>query len=343
MTAPTHSPATARAAAPDAARDVLCPMHLRLDASGVIRHAGPTISKVLCALAGETPFAPGAAFDALFEIERPRGAPAVTGLYAHVAEKLHLKLRAPPHTRLKAVLAPDPEGGGVLMDLSFGISILDGVRDFDLTSRDFAPTDLTIELLYLVEAKSAAMEETRQLNLRLKEAMSRVEQQAQTDPLTGLANRRAFDTHLARLLDMDHPFSLMQLDLDYFKQVNDTHGHAAGDQVLTHVAQIMKGETRSDDIVARVGGDEFMLIFPGLLDRARLADIAQRLIDAITAPIPLEGMPGTAEISTSVGILRSTDVADRSVDVLISGVDTALYASKRAGRARATFWEPRGA
>ena len=150
--------------------------------------------------------------------------------------------------------------------------------DYALVSSDFAATDLAIEMLYLVEAKSAAMEASRKLNLRLQGAMIAAEEQAFTDTLTGLKNRRAMDHVLARLIEAGREFALMHIDLDFFKAVNDTLGHAAGDHVLQNVARIMVEETRSDDTVARVGGDEFVILFDGLTDRETLVRVAERII-----------------------------------------------------------------
>ncbi len=311
------------------ALDVLCPMHLHLDAEGRILHAGPTLEK-LC----DAPLV-GQAFASVFQIERPRAIRSVAQMMQTGGQKLHLRLQAAPHTGLKGALAPHPLGQGALMDLSFGISILDAVRDFRLTSADFAPTDLTIEMLYLVEAKSAAMDASRSLNARLQDAMMRAEEQAYTDALTGLKNRRAFDQMLAHILGAQQDFTLMHLDLDFFKQVNDTLGHAAGDHVLQEVARVMQEETRGDDIVARVGGDEFILIFPGLVNRKRLSDVAQRLIARIEVPIPFEDQ--IARISASGGLVRSVDYAAPDADRLIGDADAALYASKEAGRGRYTF------
>ena len=115
-------------------------------------------------------------------------------------------------------------------------------------------------MLYLVEAKSAAMDESRALNSRLQGAKIAAEEQAFTDTLTGLKNRRALDHVMARLLAMGEVFSCMHVDLDYFKSINDTLGHAAGDHVLQVVAQVLVAETRAPDTIARVGGDEFVIL-----------------------------------------------------------------------------------
>ncbi len=311
--------------------ELLCPMYVLLDPTGHIVRVGPTLRKL-------RPDAPmtGARFLELFELSRPRAVFDMAGLLANTGAKLHLQFRDAPRTGLKGVIAPVPQGRGAIINLSFGISVLDAVRDYALTSADFSATDLTIELLYLVEAKSAAMEASRKLNLRLQGAMIAAEEQAFTDTLTGLKNRRAMDHVLERMLAGAAPFALMHLDLDFFKAVNDTLGHAAGDHVLQQAARIMVEETRDGDMVARVGGDEFVLVFDGLQDRQRLDRIARRVIDRLEEPVPFQGQQ--CRISASVGTVLSGQSPGRAADELLHKADVALYASKRAGRACHTFF-----
>ncbi|MFC3118341.1 GGDEF domain-containing protein [Jhaorihella thermophila] len=223
------------------------------------------------------------------------------------------------------------DDGGAVVNLSFGISVVDAVRIHGLSAGDFAPTDLAIELLYLVEANAAAMEASRKLNLRLQSGMIAAEEQAFTDTLTGLKNRRALDHILARLSESGETFALMHLDLDFFKQVNDTYGHAAGDTVLQRAARVMVAATRERDAVARIGGDEFVLIFPRLVDPDKLAMIARRLIQGLEEPIPVGEQ--TCRISASIGIAIRQDSEEAAED-LLHRADIALYAAKRAGRGR---------
>ena len=311
---------------------LLCPMHALLDATGHVVQVGPTLQK----LRPDMPMV-GQRFLELFDLQRPRRATSMSELYGIAGEKLHLELRDKPRTNLKGVLAPLPGGGGAVVNLSFGISILDAVRDYALTSADFAATDLTMEMLYLVEAKSAAMEASRQLNQRLQGAKIAAEEQAFTDTLTGLKNRRALDFILDRLSEGEMRFTLMHLDLDYFKAVNDTYGHAAGDQVLQHAARAMLGQIRKDDIVARVGGDEFILLFLDLQDRIVLDTLARRLIETIEEPVPFNGE--ICKISASIGISFWSPDGSVTPTELIDQADTALYAAKEAGRAQHRFFE----
>lgn len=311
----------------------LCPMFVLIDPQGDVVRVGPTLQK----LRPDQPMQ-GRRFLELFHLIRPRAVTEISGLMETSGTRLRLRFRDEPNTALKGVVVPMPEASGAVVNLSFGISVLDAVRDYALTSADFSVTDLAIELLYLVEAKSAAMEASRTLNLRLQGAMIAAEEQAFTDTLTGLKNRRAMDHILARLLDAATPFALMHLDLDYFKSVNDTLGHAAGDHVLQQVSRIMVEETRSDDTVARIGGDEFVLIFNRLQDPEQLSRIARRLIGRLEEPIPFDGQQ--CRISASIGTVFSSQLETATATELLHAADLALYSAKRAGRAAHHFFSP---
>ena len=310
--------------------DRLMPMHLLLSETGHIRHAGPTLAKLFPGndLVGRR-------FLEVLELRRPRSIDTLADLRRVGRVPLHLRFRDPPHTGFRGVAAPMSGSDGLLVNLSFGIAVADAVRDHHLTNADFAATDLTVEMLYLIEAKTAVMNESRNLNLRLQGARIAAEEQAFTDTLTGLKNRRAMDHILARLIGSGAWFALMQLDLDYFKAVNDTFGHAAGDHVLQVVARILVEETREADTAARVGGDEFVLVFDRLVDPDRLRGIAERIIERLEEPVRFEGQ--TCQISGSVGIVMSTLYGDPEVETMLADADAALYASKHKGRACVTF------
>lgn len=312
--------------------DVFCPMHVMVSGTGHITHVGPTLRKLRPADRWV-----GLRFLEVFRLSRPREVNTMRELARICGRTLHVEMRDPPRTSLKGVACPQEGGDGFVINLSLGISILEAVRDFDLSSHDFAPTDLAIEMLYLVEAKSAAMEASRKLNLRLEGAKAAAEKQAFSDPLTGLENRRAMDMQLAQFLSRHQPFALMQVDLDYFKAVNDTLGHAAGDYVLLEVATAFKNILRTEDCVARVGGDEFVCLLPDITDRKQLEAIGNRIIEALERPMEFNGQP--CRISGSIGTaIWNADVA-AGPDTLLDDADIALYASKRAGRARQTFYE----
>ena len=319
--------------------NIICPMHAVLDHTGHIVHAGASTHKLL-----RTEDATGARFLEIFELKRPRRVSTMQELCAIDGVKLHLQLRAAPRTELKGVLVPLGDtpafgpAGGAIVNLSFGISVLEAVKDFSLTSADFAVTDLAVEMLYLVEAKSAVMEASRKLNLRLQGAKIAAEEQAFTDTLTGLGNRRAMDQVLSRLMETEQDFALMHLDLDYFKAVNDNMGHAAGDHVLQRVAELMVAETRGDDTIIRAGGDEFVLVFARLINQERVSEIANRLISRLEEPILFNGRE--CRISASIGTTISGNYKMPALEQMMDDADVALYAAKRRGRGQHVLFDP---
>jgi len=315
--------------------DMLMPMHLLVSPTGHIFRAGPTASK----LVADTVM--GRRFLEIFEVRRPRSIVSARDLIASAGTNLRLQLRSGRGGTLKGMATALPGSKGILVNLSFGIGVVDAVRDYGLIEANFASTDLAVELLYLVEAKTGVMDELRQLNERLQGARTTAEQQAQTDTLTGLANRRALEKHFDRLKGLGRSFSLMQLDLDYFKDVNDTFGHAAGDHVLQIVAGILREESREQDIVARVGGDEFVVLFDELIDEVKLLAVAKRIVDRLEQPIDFQGQ--TCRISGSGGIAVSTHYASPDIAEMFTDADVALYASKRGGRAQVRVAERRQA
>ena len=313
----------------------MMPLHLRLAPDGRIIGCGATLAKLLDSLPEGEDLIGRGLFET-FELRRPSGLKSMADLQAHVGQKLHLALRSTGRpVSFRGLAVPLADGSGMVLNLSFGIGVVEAVRSYSLTDGDFAPTDLTVEMMYLVEAKTAAMAALRGLAQRLQGDKQTAEAQALTDTLTGLRNRRALSLVLDQLIGAGTKFALMHIDLDSFKAVNDTLGHAAGDHVLRLVGGALQQETRSLDTVARVGGDEFVVVFPGLTDVVRLAAIARRIIDVLTQPISFEGQ--TCRISASIGITVSSLYAVPLADRMQLDADEALYACKRAGRGRAQF------
>ena len=167
----------------------------------------------------------------------------------------------------------------------------------------------------------------------LAENRLELERLSRVDPLTDLANRRQFDERLGlalkRLQRHDTDVALMCLDIDHFKQINDGHGHAAGDAVLRGFAARLSASVRETDLVARLGGDEFVILLEGASPEAAEA-VAGKVIQAMAVPVAVDGMAHT--VTTSIGIAH----AHRSIDAeaLMTRADAALYAAKNAGRNR---------
>ena len=310
----------------------LMPLHAVVSAEGRITGIGPTLARI--APAGTVT---GMDFFELFRIRRPNGIADMRSFVLHAGRRLDLAFRQSPETVLRGLAVP-LGAGELLVNLSFGIGLIEAVRRHDLTEADFPPTDLAIEMLYLVEAKSAVMKELRDLNLRLQGAKTVAEEQAITDALTGLRNRRGLEANLVRLAAQGVAFGLMHVDLDYFKAVNDQFGHAAGDHVLCKVAEILISETRSGDTVARIGGDEFVIILAGLTDAERMVQIARRMIAHLAEPIAYQGQD--CHISASIGVVLSNQYPTPDLDRMVADADAALYASKNAGRATVSMGHP---
>jgi two-component system cell cycle response regulator len=174
----------------------------------------------------------------------------------------------------------------------------------------------------------------RAMTVSLSARSETLEHAALTDGLTGMQNRRYFDDALKEYLDefgrIDKPVGLMIFDLDHFKQVNDTHGHDVGDEVLRAVAGCLKDMTRYHDVVARLGGEEFAVVAPNM-DHDMLVRLAERIRKGIAA-MPILSGNVRLKITASVGLA----VWDRkeSAEEFFRRADKQLYQAKRQGRNR---------
>jgi len=166
-------------------------------------------------------------------------------------------------------------------------------------------------------------------------ATQAAEQMALTDPLTGLGNRRGLTRRLEQaVLGLEaNPAQrpvLIMLDLDRFKQANDTFGHAMGDRILQHVARLWTELVRDDDFVARLGGDEFVVLLNGPVRRESLERILSRFLELVNMPIPLDA-ERSARVGASLGIATLGEDA-HTPETLLGHADEAMYRAKRAGR-----------
>jgi diguanylate cyclase (GGDEF)-like protein len=189
--------------------------------------------------------------------------------------------------------------------------------------------------LWLLAALTGIASAAAASQLALLLSLLGARQQASEDALTGLANRRMLDhqltAELARARRDGKPLSAIVLDLDRFKRVNDSLGHAAGDDVLVHIAHILRAELRGADLAARYGGEEFCLLLPGISaeDAWWVAErIRQRVESNPTVLASGESVP----ITVSLGIATLT--ADDSAETLIERADRAMYRAKQNGRNR---------
>ncbi len=177
----------------------------------------------------------------------------------------------------------------------------------------------------------------------LRESYANSLSQALTDGLTGLYNRRYLTRHLdmlvARAKELGKPLSVAMLDIDHFKQVNDAHGHAAGDEVIKTIAQRAVSNLRNFDTVARYGGEEFCVLMPDTLEADALM-VAERLRERVARePIAIAEAPGRLDATVSIGVAALAQTDDDG-NALLKRADAALYRAKNSGRNRVAGGAP---
>jgi two-component system cell cycle response regulator len=204
----------------------------------------------------------------------------------------------------------------------------------DYLSKPFKEVELNARIYASLRAK-ALQDELREKNRQLEQLLQRVEYMAMTDPLTGLYNRRHFQTvikeEFKQAVRYDLPLSCLMIDIDRFKEINDVHGHRAGDEVLKAVSGIFIHQFRDVDVTSRWGGEEFIMLC-NRTDKNGAVETATRIREVISEssfpPIPVN------TLTVSIGI---AGIPDRSIDTaekLIHAADVALYAAKANGRNR---------
>ncbi len=174
---------------------------------------------------------------------------------------------------------------------------------------------------------------------RLDVVISHLHDLSRTDSLTGLPNRREFDERLEEELERARragrrPIGLVMLDLDRFKAVNDRFGHQTGDDCLVRFGRILAAESRTSDLAARMGGDEFAVLVPEVEDRVEAVDLANRIVGRVHAEFAEEAF----ELTVSAGVSAFPEDAE-GADGLLSTADAALYEAKREGRDRTVSFE----
>lgn len=253
----------------------------------------------------------------------------VVGISGQRAQKrldLVSSLRARPETRHCAILAVSPAE-----TCQMAVTALDTGAG-DIMVAGFEAKEAALRLVRLIKRRC----EDRALRRSVKAGL----EAAVTDQLTGLYNRRYALPHLERMATCaarnQRPFAIMVLDLDHFKSVNDTYGHAVGDTVLSEFASRLRSNLRSVDLVARIGGEEFLVAMPDtrLTSAARAAARLCKLTKA--RPFATSHVARGVAVSVSVGLALGGATqfgsAARSIEALLSDADAALYDAKEAGR-----------
>ncbi|WP_321494673.1 GGDEF domain-containing protein [uncultured Desulfobacter sp.] len=181
---------------------------------------------------------------------------------------------------------------------------------------------------------------TLALSFELQVAKKEAERIARIDILTGIYNRRAFyeiaPKYIAAAKRSNSPLSVVMLDIDHFKSINDTYGHAVGDMVLASIANMLKHEIRESDIVGRLGGEEFVILLP---DSDRNG--AFKIVERLRQKVQIMNFPGyDFNVTSSFGIVVNT--AHESIDHLLKNADSALYDAKNRGRNQTVVYEQPG-
>jgi len=190
------------------------------------------------------------------------------------------------------------------------------------------------ELLRSIEELRTAKEMIEQQNAKLNAMMASLDKQSRTDSLTGLSNRRCMMDRLMqeekKTIDPGNPLTLVMGDIDFFKSVNDTYGHLAGDQVLVTIAEIMQSTVQSDDLVCRWGGEEFLILFTDE-STAKVAYLTEQIRSEVARQI-FSTHHADFHLTMTFGI-AAYQIND-TLDSLINRADQALYEGKRTGRNR---------
>ncbi|WP_421591759.1 bifunctional diguanylate cyclase/phosphodiesterase [Shinella sp. M27] len=198
--------------------------------------------------------------------------------------------------------------------------------------------DVTEDVI-LKQNLKAAKEQADAKNVELEQAKDRIEHNALHDPLTGLGNRRMLDDELTGIAElsetMDVRVAILHIDLDRFKQINDTLGHAAGDALLVHASEVLRASTRKGDLVARIGGDEFVVVVTNATDQAYLSTLARRIITLMQQPVDYEGH--LCRFGVSIGVALAEGQSINTAKLLVNA-DIALYRAKAMGRNRHEFF-----
>lgn len=262
----------------------------------------------------------------------PGNVPDVFVIHARLGEygdglRLVSHLRTRPKTRHAGIIFVVPNG-----DLPTAAKGLDlGISDYIFDP--FDANEMTVRLNSQVRRKQIADQ--------LRDNVTDTLRLAVLDPLTGLYNRRYTTQHLAKITersrDTGKKFALMLLDIDKFKRINDTHGHASGDRVLQEFAQRIQENLRGVDLVSRIGGEEFLIAMPDTSEeQARHASERLRKIIEQT-PLACDALSGGLQVTVSIGVTLG-DPGEKDVDALIDRADKALYASKSEGRNMVTLY-----
>lgn len=196
---------------------------------------------------------------------------------------------------------------------------------------------LHLARISLVEANEELEERVQERTKALEAREAEMELLATHDPLTGLFNRRALESRVLeevnRVNRYGHPLSVLMLDIDFFKKINDGFGHIAGDIVLVELARLLQRTLRNTDVIARYGGEEFVILLP-MTGKREATQLAERLCQIVAEHDVDTGNGQIVRITVSIGVAAIETKGNSRWDVLIDAADRAMYEAKGAGRNR---------
>ncbi len=313
--------------------DAAFPFHLVLDGQLRIRQAGRSLRRLYPQLVDGRPF------NELFEVTAPR-VPADLSAYAALPRALFLlRSRADADLTLRGQMLHDEAAGVLLFVGSPWVTDTSIFATLGLTLNDFAASDPAVDYAVLLQNQNSSLTAARELAGRLEQTARELTHQAYHDALTGLPNRACFTDRLGQVLDRLDPataetVSVIMLDLDGFKAVNDGYGHSAGDELLSVLAHRLRTVAGHSEVIARFGGDEFaVLIGPAPAQSAtdRAVDLTEAVLAALREPVELPSHPeARVRLGASAGI--AVRHGDESADELVRNADLAMYAAKAGGK-----------
>lgn len=307
----------------------LVPFHILVDSHGVVRAAGPAMLK----LVGAEKLINHPVFEVL-RFVKPRRLDPAKNLQDGLGKRLSVDFQSIDKSldsKAFGMALPINYAGAphVFIALTPSVNARAFVEKHGLKISDFGPADGSADLLPLLAMQEDMLEDSKIKSSRLAVARDAAERLANHDALTGLPNRRALMDGLSRALARCH-VSLLHLDLDRFKEINDTYGHAAGDAALKHTAASIKDVLGQETLCARLGGDEFVGVVEGAKSEDDLDALARKLVDRISESFTYEG--NTLKIGASVGIATALPSDQLSANVILHHADIALYEAKRFGQ-----------
>lgn len=315
----------------------LIPFHILVDRCGIVRSAGPAMLKLL----GAKSLIDRPVFDVLHFV-KPHHLDPAQNLQDGLGKRLSVDFRRIDESLVSKAFgmafAIDHAGAPhVFIALTPSVNARAFVEEHGLKISDFGPADGSADLLPLLAMQEDMLEDSKKRSSRLAAARDAAERLANHDALTELPNRRALMDRLNKTLARCD-LSLLHLDLDRFKEINDSFGHAAGDAALKHTADSLRDVLGHETLCARLGGDEFVGLVEGAKSEEELDALARKLITRISETFRFEG--DTLKIGASVGITTATHSNQLSADVILHHADTALYQAKREGRGGVCFCTP---